>query len=48
MKPCLVHPAHLDLRVEQNVSESLDFAQDGVYKDDDRIVFDVLVYRLCT
>lgn len=38
---------HVDLSVEENVSERLDFTQDGVYENNDRIVFDVLVHGLC-
>lgn len=29
------------------MSERLDLTQDGIYENDDGVVFDVLVHRLC-
>lgn len=37
---------NIQVRVEQNMSEGLSFAQDGVDQDDDWIVFYVLVHWL--
>lgn len=42
----IVEVTYIQACVEQNVSESLSFAQNGINQDDNRVIFYVLVHWL--